>query len=282
MQKLRGNRVNRLILLVLAVLLAACSGVAEPRTDPLQTQQRILATNDLATQQVATQTAAFEATRRAEILLTPIYTATPTRPANIVTPTPRPTIFSEASNDILGNVYVAPNWLNEQFADTNGDLYTMNSFTGSVIFIQLLNTDCQPCVFQQIRTRSVAQLFYDEARNYDIVYITLNLDPDVTQRELQNWATRNDVPATPELRWYVGNATPSLRAALEATFGDEIFDAESMPMIVIDPAGNSHLSIRGTLADYEVRDVLIFYADPPQPEELPPVESTPTATDTSE
>lgn len=252
-------------LLVGVLILAACQDdpPQTPLADPIQGRENRAATNAAETLQAPTLAAAGQLTQQAQILAQTLeVTLSPTPVFTIITSTPAPTISFDSETDFLGNVNLAKSWMDGVFTGTDGQEYDFNDFAGSVILIEPVTISCSACVFQQLDIRKTAQLFFDENRGYDITYITLNIDPNTSQRTLQNWAIQNKVEASVELNWYVGSASPSLIEGLKSSFGEAILDAESIPLIVVDPTGASHVSRLGTITQYQVRDILMFYTNP--------------------
>ncbi len=262
------------LLLVIVISLAILSACGEstptetPTADPIIARQDQVATEMALT---AGPTVRAAETQRAQAIasLSPQFEPSPTRPDRIITRTPTPTFFLFDADDPFGSTILPTEWLTHAFTATDGTTYTMETFTESWVVVQVLNTSCVTCLVQQRAIREVAQLFHDEQRPYTVVYISLNVDTRVTQRALTNWAERNSLHPSVELGWVVASATPDLIQSMSWTFGERSIDPDSQTIIVVEPDGVSHLNRRGALSASEVRDMLVTYVDPPQPENSP-------------
>ena len=178
-----------------------------------------------------------------------------------------PTISVELSeDDVLGNVIAEQDWLAQSFTATDGELYTMQSFEGSVIMVQPMAQNCDACLDQLLSTREVATKFVDEERGYDIVYVILNIDTSISTTGLRNWSVSAGVEASSDLNWVVANASPELLNAIRRTFGETDVDPQNTPILIVDMDGFSHIAESGVMSPNRIRDVLIYYADPPTSE----------------
>lgn len=202
----------------------------------------------------------------------PTNTLLPERPSlpegTRITLTPVPTIEVELNeDDILGNIVAEQAWLSQPFEATDGNEYRMQSFEGSVIMVQLMDQRCDTCLNQLLNTRVIAQKFVDEERGYDIVYIILNTNLSTSITGLLNWSRSQGVDPSTDLNWYIGNPSQDLLDSIAATFGEENVDPQNAPVLIIDMDGFTHIGESGVMSENRIRDVLIYYADPPVQEE---------------
>lgn len=264
-----------LLIGIIGLLLVACGQTDEP-TPQIRSSLSALDINRLnedanATSSAQTAVASTQLAVTANPVIVPSATTIigpPTLPPNatFVTLAVTPTVVVELSDtDVLGNIIAEQSWLSQPFTTTDGETYMMESFEGSVIMVQVFTQNCDTCLDQMLNTLEIAQKFVDEERGYDIVYVALNVDTSTSTTGLQNWSRNQNVETLPDIDWYVANASTDLINALSSTFGDNQINSQTQntPAIIVDMDGYSHIGEEGVMSVNRIRDVLIYYADPP-------------------
>jgi hypothetical protein len=260
-----------LIALLGIILLTACGASDEPTPQPTRfSALDIDRLNAEANSTSIAQTAAANIQQTQvfapSVVPTEALAQRPTLPSNAtrIILSPVPTISVELNeDDVLGNIVAEQDWLLQAFTATDGELYTMQSFQGSVIIVQPMAQNCDSCLDQLLNTREIAQKFVDEERGYDIIYVILNTDTSISTTGLLNWSRSQGVEPSTDLNWVVANASPDLLNAITRTFGADYIDPQNTPILIVDMDGFSHIAESGVMSVNRIRDVLIYYADPP-------------------
>ncbi|MCB9435896.1 MAG: hypothetical protein H6673_02750 [Anaerolineales bacterium] len=242
-------------LLLALLMLAACEPdpPPTPRVDPLTGQEARAATLRVQTGAPPTMTAAAFETIRAIIGQTLTPPPSPTRPERVVTRTPTPTRFVESEEDLLGNVYLPTDWLAGTFTATDGNTYSLDSFSDMTLIIHTFDPDCDSCGVSHQNLWTIAQTIVGDAP--PIVYLNLNINSLATSRAVANWSSRYQIPTNTERNWYVGSASAQLLRLLTETFGQ----ATDSMLIVVDPQRESHFAPSVNYAQQDWTDVLGFY-----------------------
>lgn len=204
---------------------------------------------------------------------TPWSTNTPEPVAARATASPYPTPGPDATEEPLPNVIVPGDWLRAPFLDENGEEHTLQEFQGRAVVVQTLSALCELCMEQQRNILLAVQDRYDYGGLPDTVFLALGVvegeSASLIRSSLQNtlgeqWATvelleQADVPAD----YMVGTASKTLRDALARDFGPDILAPVAVPVFVIQPDGLAHLAPEGLMNEYELRDIITFYSNPP-------------------
>lgn len=245
----------QLWLLLALLILAACEPdpPVTPRVDPLTGQEARASTLRAQTGAPPTMTAAAFETIQAIVGQTLTPPPSPTRPERVVTRTPTPTLFVEAEDDLLGNVYLSTDWLMAEFTATDGITYSLDSFADATLIIHTFDPDCDLCHLSHQNLWSIVQTIVGEAP--PIVYLNLNINPLATPRAITNWGNRYQLSTDAGRNWYVGSVSEQLLRLLTETFG-EITDST---LIVVDQQQESHFAPSVSYAEQDWREVLIFY-----------------------
>jgi hypothetical protein len=262
-------------ILLMIGLLVGCGGEEEEDRRIIRTVDILdNAVNQQGTQGVATQgipqTQAYEQTLSAyQTQVGPLPTLTPFVRRS---PQPTPTPTDDPINDVLGNIVYTNDWKDDQFTGTDGLIYTLNSFEGKVIVILPMSLACIPCQEQLPYVRETDNQFRNEGRPYDIVYINLNINPRESMDALKEWEATQAFTSVPNSTWISGQASLDFINALNIAFGGGSLDLERTPIIIVDSKGQGHSTANeGVISPSRIRDVLVFYAQPPAPPEPTPI-----------
>lgn len=256
------------LVMVLILIVAAC-GSSEDEAE----RERDSALPNFSRQTDLALTALFEtATARASITPSstpPVITAT-LDPRFLVTFTPIPTVFTQDRDDFLGNAFPQQAWLNQPFITTDGVEYALDNFSGSLIVVRILDTDCgNDCMLVQMRLREVATENSEPDASRNVTFVMLNTNTTISNRSLNVWATENGFPHDPDLNWYVGTVSPFLQRDLVATFGEAVVVSSNLSLIVVDLDGVSHLAQGETYSKSRLNAIIGSYLSSEADEETP-------------
>jgi hypothetical protein len=109
----------------------------------------------------------------------------------------------------------------------DGEAFRIDDLQGKVVVIEAMAIWCSTCRIQQLE----AQAALDQVASPDVVYISLDVDPNERAEELADYARREGF----EWRFVVASAEVS--RSLAATFGDQILSPPATPIVVLGPVG---------------------------------------------
>jgi hypothetical protein len=116
----------------------------------------------------------------------------------------------------------------------SGETLTINELTsaGRLVVVEPMAIWCTTCRIQQNEARdALASL-----GSAEVVYISLDVDPNETEPDLARYADHREYP------WHFVVATREVARSLAETFGDQVLSPPSTPKIVIGPDGQTELS----------------------------------------
>jgi hypothetical protein len=126
-------------------------------------------------------------------------------------------------------------WRTAELRDVrSGETLVVNELVaaGRLVVIEPMAIWCTSCRTQQNEARTaLAQLARD-----DIVYISLDVDPNETEPDLARYADERDYP------WHFAVASREVARSLAQAFGDQVLSPPSTPKIVVQPAGQAEVS----------------------------------------
>ncbi|MBI5931330.1 MAG: hypothetical protein HY862_18630 [Chloroflexi bacterium] len=261
------------VIILLMLTLVACLGNDDPTPAPRRTlnvlDNAVGAQDTLA---AATSNAIVDATLVYQQTLSAYQTvvAPPTQ-APIIrrSPQPSPTATDDPVNDILGNIVYPGDWLTQPFTGTDGLVYSFSSFEGKIIVLMPMSLDCIPCQEQLGYARQTDHQFRTDGVAYELVYINLDTSPSNSMDDLITWSDGQAFESTENSTWLTGTASPELITALNQAFGGSAINLGRTPVILIDKRGQGHTAgTEGMLGSSRLRDVIVFYDNPPNPAEL--------------
>jgi hypothetical protein len=113
-----------------------------------------------------------------------------------------------------------------------GESLVINDLAGRLVVIEPMAIWCTTCRAQQDEAReALASL---EGR--DIVYVSLDVDPNETEPDLARYADERGYP------WHFMVASREVARSLAETFGDQVLSPPSTPKIVVNPDGSAEVS----------------------------------------
>lgn len=113
----------------------------------------------------------------------------------------------------------------------SGEEVRINDLAGRLVVIEPMAIWCTSCLTQQNEAReALASLDRD-----DIVYISLDVDPNETEPDLARYADERGYP------WHFMVASREVASSLAETFGDQVLSPPSTPKIVVNPDGAAEI-----------------------------------------
>ena len=121
-----------------------------------------------------------------------------------------------------------PAWLNTPLIDAaTGQTFTLLSFPGKTVYVELMATWCSNCRIQQGNVRTVrAQLSAD-----DYEFISLSVEPKDTTAGLATYRQQYGYP------WTFAVVPKDMMVALIAQFGQTVTNPTATPHFIISPGG---------------------------------------------
>ena len=124
-------------------------------------------------------------------------------------------------------------WRTAELRDVrSGEMLTINELAGRLVVVEPMAIWCSNCRAQQNEARSALA----SLGRSDLVYISLDVDPNETEPDLARYADERDYP------WHFVVASREVARSLAQTFGDQVLSPPSTPKIVISPDGQAEVS----------------------------------------
>jgi hypothetical protein len=119
-------------------------------------------------------------------------------------------------------------WLTAELRDVrSGETIRIADLAGRLVVIEPMAIWCTSCRAQQNEARDALAAL---GRN-DIVYISLDVDPNETEADLARYADERGYP------WHFVVASRELARSLAERFGDQVLSPPSTPKIIVPPSG---------------------------------------------
>jgi thiol-disulfide isomerase/thioredoxin len=118
-----------------------------------------------------------------------------------------------------------------------GEEFRISDLEGKVVAIEAMAIWCSTCRIQQ----GEAQAALDQVGSADVVYISLDVDPNEREADLAAYSEREG------FTWRFAVASPEVSRSLAATFGDQILSPPATPLVILGPDGTlieKHIGIR--------------------------------------
>ncbi len=120
----------------------------------------------------------------------------------------------------------------------SGEEFRISDLRGKVVTIETMAIWCVNCRLQQ----GEAQAGLEQVGSPNVVYISLDVDPNEREADLAGYAGREG------FRWRFVVASPEVSRSLAATFGDQILSPPATPLVILGPDGaeiEKHTGIKG-------------------------------------
>ena len=118
-----------------------------------------------------------------------------------------------------------------------GQDFRISALQGKVVVIEAMAIWCINCRQQQ----GEAQAALARVNSPDVVYISLDVDPNERAQDLAEYARREG------FGWRFVVAPPEVSRSLAAAFGDQILSPPATPLVVLGPEGEvieKHIGIK--------------------------------------
>jgi thiol-disulfide isomerase/thioredoxin len=118
-----------------------------------------------------------------------------------------------------------------------GDEVRIADLRAKVVAIEAMAIWCVNCRFQQLEAKAALE----QLASSDVVYISLDVDPNEREADLAEYARREG------FGWRFVVAPPEVSRSLAATFGDQILSPPATPLVVLGPEGEvieKHIGIK--------------------------------------
>jgi thiol-disulfide isomerase/thioredoxin len=119
-----------------------------------------------------------------------------------------------------------------------GEEFRIADLEGKVVAIEAMAIWCTTCRFQQLE----AQAALEQVDSPDVVYISLDVDPNERAEDLAAYARDQG------FTWRFAVAPAEVSRSLAETFGDQILSPPATPVVVLGPDGQlveKHIGIKG-------------------------------------
>lgn len=148
------------------------------------------------------------------------------------------TISACTGGGSLGTDSGSDAWRTATLVDVrSGETLVIDDLRGKLVVIEPMAVWCTTCHIQQGEVAAALATIGSP----DIVYISLDVDPNERADDLAAYADRSGFD------WHFVVATSEVARSLAATFGDQILSPPSTPQILVAPSGevvDQHFGIR--------------------------------------
>jgi thiol-disulfide isomerase/thioredoxin len=120
----------------------------------------------------------------------------------------------------------------------SGQEFRIKDLEGKVVAIEAMAIWCTTCRIQQLE----AQAALEAVNSPDVVYVSLDVDPNERAEDLVDYARRQG------FTWRFAVAPPEMSRSLAATFGDQVLSPPATPVVLLGPDGSvieMHTGIKG-------------------------------------
>jgi thiol-disulfide isomerase/thioredoxin len=118
-----------------------------------------------------------------------------------------------------------------------GEEFRIDDLRGKVVAIETMAIWCVNCRIQQGEAEAALQ----QLDSPDVVYISLDVDPNERESDLAEYAQREG------FTWRFVVASPEVARSLAATYGDQILSPPATPLVLLGPDGTlieKHIGIK--------------------------------------
>ncbi len=119
-----------------------------------------------------------------------------------------------------------------------GAVFSVDDLRGKLVAIELMAIWCSNCRIQQHEAAAALEA----TRSDDLVYLSLDVDPNEKQDALADYTRREGFD------WPFAVASREVARSLAVSFGDQVLSPPSTPLILVGPDGSIidvHFGVRG-------------------------------------
>ncbi|MBK9924692.1 MAG: TlpA family protein disulfide reductase [Anaerolineales bacterium] len=203
------------VMLLLAFVLAACSGTAP---DTMKKPEDAMM--DKPTEEAMMDKPTEEAMMPHE---------TPTADAMMMKETPTPDAMVKPTEEAMME---APAWFSASLTDVHsGEAFTINDLKGKVVLVETMAVWCSNCFKQQTQVKALHESL---GMRDDLVTIGFDIDPNEDAAQLKDFATTNG------FEWKYVISPTDVSRDLSSLYGAQFLNPPSTPMLIIDRHGIAH------------------------------------------
>ncbi len=167
----------------------------------------------------------------------------PGRPSTTSAP-PSPSSGPSSSGPNSGQGSAAPSatpseaWRTASLRDVvSGETFRIDDLRGKVVVLETMAIWCVNCRIQQLE----AQAALERVASPDVVYISLDVDPNEREADLAEYARREGFD------WRFVVAYPEVSRSLAASFGEQVLSPPATPLVILGSDGaviETHVGIK--------------------------------------
>ncbi len=137
------------------------------------------------------------------------------------------------SEQVTEDTMMAPEWFSASLTDVNtGETFSVADFKGKVVLVETLAIWCSNCAKQQGQVQALHDLMGERG---DFVSLGIDIDPNESAAALQSYTTNSGFD------WVYTVAPTEVSREIGQLYGDQFLNPPSTPMLIIDREGEVHL-----------------------------------------
>jgi len=205
------------LVLLLAVFLTACGGVATP--DAMMEEKESMPEASMTEEPMMEE-------NHDEAMVEP------THDTMMDDSMSTPEAMVDDSDNMSADMMEAPNWFGASLTDARtGQTFSINDFQGKVVLVETMAIWCSNCLKQQGQVKALHEQL--GARD-DFIGIGLDIDPNETTDALRVYVEDKGFD------WLYAVPSKDVSREIASLYGDQFLNPPSTPIVVIDRHGNAH------------------------------------------
>lgn len=204
-------------LVVLSLFLSSCGGMPANQSPSLKEEKM---EEQMMEKPTATQAVMMEEKTPTAEMMMEMTTETPHMMDEEKTAEP------EISGEMMGET---PAWMKTDLVDVNsGKTFTIDSFKGKVILVEMFAIWCPTCLRQQ---KEVMALYDNLGMSEDLVLVGLDVDPNEDAAAVKEYTGKHG------FSWYYAVAPVDVAREIGNLYGSQFLNPPSAPILLIDRDG---------------------------------------------
>ena len=130
---------------------------------------------------------------------------------------------------------------------TTGDTFSIRDYQGKVILVETMAIWCSNCLKQQKQVKALHELLGERD---DFVSLGLDIDPNESLQDLQGYVERNGFD------WLYAVAPVEVAREIAQLYGDQFLNPPSTPIFIIDRHGDVHPLPFGIKSAEQLKDAI--------------------------
>jgi cytochrome oxidase Cu insertion factor (SCO1/SenC/PrrC family) len=142
--------------------------------------------------------------------------------------------MDESSSDMMSEdaMMESPAWFSVSLTDVNsGETFTINDLKGKVILVETMAVWCSNCLKQQMQVKALHQTLGERD---DFVSIGIDIDSNEDSAKLKGFVDANGFD------WKYVVSPAEVSRDISSLYGGQFLNPPSTPMLIIDRHGNVH------------------------------------------